>query len=163
MQNVFSAANLKKYFSFIWGWRQWQESAWRTKARRRTKPALRPRLSPTGAEGYLQAPSTLSSLLPTAWNGEGKEPQSSDTGHTSAPSSSTPVSITVTYLSSIWTSSTVLSMWDLVPGSLLQGTHRWITYWFRIQSVRGRDLENSHKIHSHLRVVILFSEKVHLK
>lgn len=30
--------------------------------------------------------------------------------HTSAPSSSTPVSTTVTYLSSIWTRSTVLSM-----------------------------------------------------
>lgn len=44
--------------------------------------------------------------------------------HTSAPSSSTPVSITVTYLSSIWTRSTALSMWDLVPGSLLQGAHR---------------------------------------
>lgn len=48
--------------------------------------------------------------------------------HTSAPSSNTPVSITVTYLSSIWTRSTALSMWDRVPGSLLQGTHRWITW-----------------------------------
>lgn len=74
MQNVFSAANLKKYFSFIWGWRQRQEPGRRTKARRRTKPALRPRLSRPGATGYLQASSALSSLLPTAWNGEGKEP-----------------------------------------------------------------------------------------
>lgn len=53
-----------------------------------------------------------------------KERRGAAQAHTSAPSSSTPVSITVTYLSSIWTRSTVLSMWDLVPGSLLQGTHR---------------------------------------
>lgn len=44
--------------------------------------------------------------------------------HTSAPSSRTPVSTTATYLSSIWTSRMVLSMWDLLPGSLLQGTQR---------------------------------------
>lgn len=31
---AFHAANLKKYFSFIWGWRQQQESGWR----RLTKP-----------------------------------------------------------------------------------------------------------------------------
>lgn len=53
-----------------------------------------------------------------------KEHRCTMQAHTSAPSSSTPVSMTVTYLSSIWTRSTVLSMWDLVPGSLLQGTHR---------------------------------------
>lgn len=38
MQNVFSAANLKKYFRFIWGRRQRQESGWRAKERRLTKP-----------------------------------------------------------------------------------------------------------------------------
>lgn len=34
---AFHAANLKKYFSFIWGWRQRQESGWR----RLTKPLFK--------------------------------------------------------------------------------------------------------------------------
>lgn len=40
MQNVSSVANLKKYFSFIWGWRQWQESGQRAKERCLAKPTL---------------------------------------------------------------------------------------------------------------------------
>lgn len=48
--------------------------------------------------------------------------------YTSAPSSRTPVSTTATYLSSIWTSRMVLSIWDRLLGSLLQGTQRWITW-----------------------------------
>lgn len=47
---------------------------------------------------------------------------------TSAPSSITPVSIMGTSLSSTWTSRMVLSMWDRLTGSRLQGTQRWTTY-----------------------------------
>lgn len=125
MQNVFSAANLKKYFSFIWGWKQWHESGWRAKERCLTKPTLNSSLSIQDQScGHL----LLSPLFSQCLGIEREKKWSYKTqAHTSAPSSSTPVSITVTYLSSIWTRSTVLSMWDLVPGSLLQGTQRWIT------------------------------------
>lgn len=128
MQNVFSAANLKKYFSFIWGWRQWQESRWRAKERRLTKPALHPSLSHTGAKNTCRHLPRSPLFFQHLGMEREKKCSYKTLAHTSAPSSSTPVSMTVTYLSSIWTRSTVLSMWDLVPGSLLQGTHRWITW-----------------------------------
>lgn len=51
---------------------------------------------------------------------------------TSAPNSMTPVSIMGTSLSSTCTSRMVLSIWERLAGSRLQGTHRWITY-------RGRE------------------------
>lgn len=43
---------------------------------------------------------------------------------TSAPNSMTPVSIMGTILSSTCTSRMVLSIWERLPGSRLQGTHR---------------------------------------
>lgn len=46
---------------------------------------------------------------------------------TSAPNSMTPVSIMGTSLSSTCTSRMVLSIWERLAGSRLQGTHRWIT------------------------------------
>lgn len=55
--------------------------------------------------------------------------------HTSAPSSITPVSIMGTSLSSTWTSRMVLSMWDRLTGSRLQGTQRWTTYGERVRLV----------------------------
>lgn len=106
-----------------------QESGWGAKEWCLTKPSpLYVQVSPTGSKWYLQASSALPFFPQSLGVLREKKWSYKTLAHTSAPSSSTPVSITVTYLSSIWTRRTVLSMWDLVPGSLLQGTHRWITW-----------------------------------
>lgn len=67
---------------------------------------------------------------------------------TSAPNSMTPVSIMGTILSSTWTSRMVLSIWERLLRSRLQGTHRWITCRWRQRGkcVTGRVMRPKFRI-----------------
>lgn len=115
--SAFHAANLKKYFSFE------DEERDRSQGGEELNQATGQAFA---EKGRWSVPIGGSSATLPSLPGLRSQERSPDAAHahTSAPSSRTPVSITVTYLSSIWTRSTVLSMWDLVLGSLLQGTHR---------------------------------------
>lgn len=115
--SAFHAANLKKYFSFE------DEERDRSQGGEELNQATGQAFAEKGRWSVHRWIFGNLAFSPGAEK-PGEEPRCAAHAHTSAPSSRTPVSITVTYLSSIWTRSTVLSMWDLVLGSLLQGTHR---------------------------------------
>lgn len=115
---AFHAANLKKYLSFE------DEDSDRSQGGEELNQATGQVFAAKDRQSAPVRGSSANLLSLQGLGSQRREPRYAAHAHTSAPSSSTPVSIIVTYLSSIWTRSTVLSMWDLVLGSLLQGTHR---------------------------------------